>query len=350
MADMKIVIVDDNETNLILMGALARSVEPLVQVTYSDPRVALGETLRDGADIIVVDYLMPDLNGIQFIEAIRQHHRFADVPIIMVTAAEERSVRRQALEAGANDFLGKPLDTIEMRLRLTNLLRLRRAHNLLNDRAALLAEEVQAATSALREAALELVTRLARAAEFRDPETGGHLQRMARYAVVIGQGMGLSSSYLGDLLTAAPLHDLGKLGIPDAVLLKPAGLSAAETDVMRTHAQIGEKLLSASQHPLIQMACEIAGSHHEKWDGSGYPRGLRGEAIPLSGRIVAVADVLDALTSARPYKKAWSFDDARDFIVQGRGQHFCPYCVDALLGNWADILGVFEAFPDHGPS
>ena len=343
---MKIVIIDDNETNLILMAALARSVAPLQPVTFQDPEEGLRETLRDGADLIVIDYMMPVLDGIRFIEAIRQHRQFADVPVVMVTAADERSVRRRALEVGATDFLNKPVDTIEMKLRLTNLMRLRRAHNLLNDRAALLAEEVQEATSALREAALELVTRLAQAAEFRDPETGGHIQRMARYSVVIGRALGMPSNYLNDLLTAAPLHDLGKVGIPDAVLLKPGKLDPGELDVMRGHAQIGQQLLSDSQHPLIQMACEIAGSHHEKWDGSGYPRGLRGEDIPLSGRIVAVADVLDALTSERPYKKAWTFDDARDFIVQGRGQHFCPRCVDALLGCWSEVLQVYEAFPD----
>ncbi len=343
---MKIVIIDDNETNLILMEALARSVAPLQPVTFLDPEEGLRETLRDGADLIVIDYMMPVLDGIHFIEAIRQHRQFADVPVIMVTAADERSVRRRALEVGATDFLSKPVDTIEMKLRLTNLMRLRRAHNLLNDRAALLADEVQAATSALREAALELVTRLAQAAEFRDPETGGHIQRMARYSVVIGKALGMPSNYLNDLLTAAPLHDLGKVGIPDAVLLKPGKLDPSELDVMRGHAQIGEQLLSQSQHPLIQMACEIAGSHHEKWDGSGYPRGLRGEDIPLSGRIVAVADVLDALTSERPYKKAWTFDAAREFIVRGRGQHFCPRCVDALVGCWGEVLQVYGAFPD----
>lgn len=343
---MKIVIIDDNETNLVLMAALASGVSPLQPVTYQDPELALSETLRDGADMIVVDYMMPVLDGIGFIEAIRKDRAFADVPIIMVTAADERSVRRRALEVGATDFLSKPVDTTEMKLRLTNLMRLRRAHNLLNDRAALLSEEVKAATAALREAALELVTRLAQAAEFRDPETGGHIQRMARYSVVIGRALGMPSKYLDDLLTAAPLHDLGKVGIPDAVLLKPGKLDPDELGVMRMHAQIGEQLLSESQHPLIQMACEIAGAHHEKWDGSGYPRGLKGEDIPLSGRIVAVADVLDALTSERPYKKAWAFDAAREFIVQGKGQHFCPRCVDAMLASWVEVLQVHADFPD----
>jgi putative two-component system response regulator len=343
---MKIVIIDDNETNLVLMGALARSVEPLQPVTFLDPKAGLDETLRDGADLIVVDYMMPELDGISFIEVVRRHKQFADVPIIMVTAANERSVRRRALEVGATDFLSKPVDTTEMKLRLTNLMRLRQAHNLLNNKAALLAREVEEATSALREAALELVTRLAHAAEFRDPETGGHIQRMARYSVIIGRALGMPNAYLGDLLTAAPLHDLGKVGIPDSVLLKPGKLDADEFDVMRMHAKIGEELLSDSHHPLIQMACEIAGAHHEKWDGSGYPRGLQGESIPLSGRIVAVADVLDALTSERPYKKAWTFDDARNFIVNGRGQHFCPRCVDALLASWGEVLQVHEAFPD----
>jgi response regulator RpfG family c-di-GMP phosphodiesterase len=169
---------------------------------------------------------------------------------------------------------------------------------------------------------------------------------MARYSVVIGRRLGMPGDYLDDLLTAAPLHDLGKVGIPDAVLLKPGKLESDEMVIMRTHAEIGERLLSNSRHPLIQMACEIAGSHHEKWDGTGYPKGLKGDAIPLSGRIVAVADVLDALTSVRPYKRAWTFDEARDFILQGRGAHFCPRCVDAMVASWDEVQLVAAEFPD----
>jgi response regulator RpfG family c-di-GMP phosphodiesterase len=343
---MNIVIVDDNSTNLVLMATLAKTVEGAQIRTYEDPGLALEETLRMGADLVIIDYMMPGLDGIVFIEQLRQRREFTDVPVVMVTAAGDRSVRRRALEAGATDFLNKPVDTIEMRLRMSNLTQLRQARNLLNDRAALLALEVQQATAALRAGALELVTRLAQAAEFRDPETGGHIQRMARYSVVIGRALGMPPPYLDDLLTAAPLHDLGKVGIPDAVLLKPGKLESDELVIMRTHAEIGARLLSGSDNPLIQMACEIAGAHHEKWDGSGYPRGLSGEDIPLSGRIVAVADVLDALTSVRPYKRAWSFDEARAFIVEGKGRHFCPRCVDALLDNWDEIQRVHAAFPD----
>lgn len=343
---MKIVIVDDNETNLLLLAALARTVDFSDIQTFTSPREALEETLTRGADLLVIDFMMPELDGIQFVTEVRRHPEFKDVPIVMVTAAEDRLVRRRALEAGATDFLSKPVDTIEMRLRLVNLMQLRIARNLLNDRARHLAAEVQAATEQLRAGALELVTRLAQAAEFRDPETGGHIQRMARYSVVIARNLGQPQHYLDDLLTAAPLHDLGKVGIPDAVLLKPGKLESDELVVMRTHAEIGERLLSDSRHPLIRMACEIAGTHHEKWDGSGYPKGLAGERIPLSGRIVAVADVLDALTSVRPYKRAWSFDEARDFIVQGRASHFCPRCVDALLDSWDEIQRVHAEFPD----
>lgn len=339
---MKIVIVDDNETNLALMAGLARAAQPDEVRTYLDPREALQATLAEGADLLVVDYLMPHMDGIAFIEALRQSRPHKDLPIVMVTAAEERSVRRRALEAGATDFLQKPVDAMEMKLRLTNLAALRQARNLLNDRAALLGAEVKAATQALRSAAGELITRLAQAAEFRDPDTGGHIQRMARYSVVIGRALGLSQEQLDDLLTAAPLHDVGKVGIPDAVLLKPGRLELDEMAVMRTHPEIGEQLLANSDHPLIQMASQIAGAHHEKWDGSGYPRGLAGESIPLVARIVAVADVLDALTSERPYKKAWTFEDAKAFIISGRGKHFCPQCVDALIDQWEVIRRVRE--------
>lgn len=343
---MQIVIVDDNATNLTLMAALARSVEGAEIRTYEDPLAALAQTLELGADLVIIDYMMPELDGITFIERLRERREFADVPVVMVTAAGDRQIRRRALEAGATDFLNKPLDTIEMRLRLSNLTQLRQARNLLNDRAALLSDEVNKATAALRASALELVTRLAQAAEFRDPETGGHIQRMARYSVVIGRALGLTPSELEDLLTAAPLHDLGKVGIPDAILLKPARLDDDELVIMRTHAEIGARLLAGSEFPLIRMACEIAASHHEKWDGTGYPLGLKGEAIPLSGRIVAVADVLDALTSVRPYKRAWTFEEARAHIIEGRGRHFCPRCVDALLENWDEVQRVHAEFPD----
>jgi putative two-component system response regulator len=223
---------------------------------------------------------------------------------------------------------------------------MRRAQNLLADRAALLAAEVDSATADVRARELELVMRLARAAESRDPETGGHIQRMAHYARLVARELGLDAAYQSRILAAAPMHDIGKVGTPDHILLKPGRLEPDELRQMREHTRIGERILADSSAPLLQMACEIAGAHHERWDGGGYPRGLAGEAIPLAARIVAVAVVLDALTSARPYKPAWPLERAREHIEAGRGSHFDPRCVDALLGAWSEVLAIRDRFPD----
>ncbi len=270
----------------------------------------------------------------------------AEVPIIMVTTENEPAVRHAALTAGATDFLAKPVDSSELRLRVRNLLALRQAQTLLADRAKLLEHEVAAATAGILARERELVQRLARAAEFRDPETGAHILRMARYSELIARKLGLPAAFQSLLLEAAPMHDVGKLATPDAILLKPGRLDPDEMAIMRRHAEIGAHILSGSESPLIQLAEQIAGAHHEKFDGSGYPRGLAGDAIPLSARIVAVADVFDALTSARPYKRAWTLEAARAFLAEHTGSHFCPVCSAAFLDSWDEVLAIRAANPD----
>ena len=343
---MNIVIVDDNAVNLMLMAALARSATGFDAVRFDDPVAGLAWCREHGADLIVVDFMMPGMDGHQFIEAVRATPHLADVPLVMVTAAGQSEVRRKALEIGATDFLSKPVDAAEIKLRLRNLLAMRHAQNLLRDRAAHLSEEVRVATEAIVVRERDLIMRLSRAAEFRDPETGGHIQRMAHYAASIARHLGEPESYAQALLTAAPMHDIGKLGTPDHILLKTGPLSDPEQAEMRRHADIGGRILADSDSPLLKLACEIAETHHEKFDGSGYPRGLRGEQIPLGGRIVAVADVFDALNSARPYKPAWSLQAARDYIEQHRGRHFDPRCVDAFIAGWNDVLAIRARFPD----
>ena len=343
---MKILVVDDSPVNLKLLGTLVACAGGEAPTCMADAPAALAHALRQPQDLIVVDYMMPGIDGLQFIERLRASEAGRDPPIIMVTTADALAVRQRALALGATDFITKPIDSVELKLRVRNLLSLRRAQNLLADRAALLAAEVTAATADVRAREHELVMRLARAAESRDPETGGHIQRMAHYSALVAGELDLDAGWRGRLLAAAPMHDIGKVGTPDHILLKPGRLDPAELAQMREHARIGERILADSASPLLQMACEIAGAHHERWDGGGYPRGLAGEAIPLSARIVAVADVLDALTSARPYKAAWSFDAAREHIAGGRGSHFDPRCVDALLGAWDAVLAIHRRFPD----
>lgn len=343
---MNIVIVDDNAVNLMLMAALARSATGVEPQRFEDPVAGLDWCRAHGADLIVVDYMMPGMDGHQFIEAVRATPSLVDVPLVMVTAAGQSAVRRRALEIGATDFLSKPVDSTEIKLRLRNLLQLRQTQNMLRDRAAHLADEVRKATQAIVLRERDLIMRLSRAAEFRDPETGGHIQRMAHYAATIARHLGEPESFQQALLTAAPMHDVGKLGTPDHILLKAGHLDANELVEMRRHAEIGGRILADTDSPLLRLACEIAETHHEKWDGSGYPRGLKGDEIPLGGRIVAVADVFDALNSNRPYKTAWPAEQARAYIEEQRGRHFDPRCVQAFIDGWDDVLAIRARFPD----
>lgn len=343
---MNIVIVDDNTVNLMLMAALARAATGIEPLRFEDPLLALACCRERGADLIVVDFMMPHMDGHQFIEAVRATPHLADVPVVMVTAAGQSAVRRKALEIGATDFLSKPVDSTEIKLRLRNLLQLRRAQNLLRDRASHLTEEVRLATEAVVLREREVIMRLSRAAEFRDPDTGGHIQRMAHYAASIARHLGEPESYAQALLTAAPMHDVGKLGTPDHILLKTGQLDSHEQVEMRRHAEIGGRILADPDSSLLRLACEIAETHHEKFDGSGYPRGLKGDEIPLGGRIVAVADVFDALNSNRPYKKAWPVEESRAYIEEHSGRHFDPRCVRAFVAGWDDVLAIRARFPD----
>jgi putative two-component system response regulator len=343
---MKVVIIDDTQINVTLMQALVNRIEGCEAICFTESAVALQWCIDNTPDLVIVDYMMPAPDGMEFIRCFRSHPAKAEVPVLMVTADHEKDVRYRALESGANDFLTKPVDRIEFTSRVKNMLAIRRSHLALVDRAALLAEEVYKATAEIREREREAVFRLARAAEFRDPETGAHIQRMAHYSQLIAGTLGLDERQQDLILEAAPMHDVGKLGTPDMILLKPGKLSDEEFAVMKQHATIGWEILRDSAAPTLQTAAEIAWTHHEKFDGSGYPRGLAGEAIPLFGRIVAVADVFDALTSARPYKPAWEFDRAWDFIAAQRGTHFDPHCVDAFLSQREAVLAIRARFRD----
>lgn len=342
---MNILIIDDNPTNLLLLTKLIERFDGCRSHSFEAAAPALAWLEAETADLVVVDYMMPEIDGIAFIHRFRQTAGTTEVPIVMVTAADQREVRRRALEAGATDFLAKPVDHIEFRARIGNLLALRQAHNRLRDHAAWLADEVTRATADIREREEETILRLSRTAEYRDPETGSHIERMAHYSRLIAARLGLSWSDQDLVFRAAPMHDIGKVGIPDHILLKPGRLDAQEWAVMKTHTTIGHTILMGSSAPLICAAAEIALTHHEKYDGSGYPNGTEGEAIPLMGRIVAVADVFDALTSVRPYKPAWTLEEARTLLLERRGRHFDPACVAAFLDSWDEVLEIRGRFP-----
>jgi putative two-component system response regulator len=342
---MQIVIVDDVEANLLLLRHFISLQEGAHDVqAFTDAQQALDFCQLTAPDLVITDYMMPGLDGIEFIRRLRATPARGEVPVLMVTANDEIDVRHRALEAGANDFLTKPLDKVEFRARLRNMLALRAGQRRLEDRAAWLAEEVLKATDDLRRQERETIFRLSRAAEFRDPETGDHIQRMAHYSWMIAVRLGLPLEQQRLMLEAAPMHDVGKVGIPDHILLKPGKLTDEEFAIMKQHPVIGHSILSGSASPLLEMAAAIALSHHEKYDGSGYPLALRGEAIPIVGRIVAVADVFDALTSARPYKPAWELERALDFMREQRGRHFDPQCVDVFLERLDEVHSVRARF------
>jgi len=287
------------------------------------------------------------MDGISFIRELRTFPQFAEIPFVMITSIESDEVRMKALEAGATDFLPKRPQSLEMQVRLRNLIRLGLAVRKLNDRAADLASEVAAATRKLQEREEEIILRLALAVEYRDNDTGEHTLRVARYSRVIAEQLGLSPRLCRDIYLAAPLHDVGKVAIPDRILLKPGRLDADEMAIIRTHAAIGAHILADSHCELIQIGAEIAAGHHERWDGSGYPIGLRGADIPIAARVVAVADVFDALTTKRPYKEAMPLADARRYLEDKKGIEFDPTCVEAFLARWDEVEAI--ARPQEPP-
>lgn len=342
-----VLIVDDSDINLTLIKALVLKLGNCNPVLFDHPLKAVEWCQTHIPDLVIVDYMMPDMDGLEFIRTFRALDGRAEIPVLMVTANDQKDVRYEALSGGANDFLNKPIDRVEFTARVRNMLDLRTGQKFLADRAQHLASLVAEQTQEIRDREKELIFRISRAAEFRDPETGAHIQRMAHYSRLIARALGLDESTQKLILEAAPMHDVGKIAIPDYILLKPGRLTPEEFEIMKRHAQLGYDLLAGSHSEIMKAGAMIAQSHHEKFDGSGYPAGIQGEDIPLFGRIVAVADVFDALTSERPYKKAWSLEDARKFLEEGAGKHFDPRCVAALFDEWPEVLEIRQRFADQ---
>jgi putative two-component system response regulator len=341
-----VLIIDDSEINLTLIKALVQKLGGCDPVLFADPLRALEWCKDNVPDLVIVDYMMPVMDGLQFITAFRALHGRNEIPLLMVTASDQKDVRYDALIGGANDFLNKPIDRAEFSARTRNMLSLRTAQKHLANRAVHLEAEVAARTADIRDREKELIFRISRAAEFRDPETGAHIQRMAHYSQIIARNLGLDERQQRLILEAAPMHDVGKIGIPDGILLKAGKLTTDEFEIMKKHARLGYELLAGSRSEIISAGAEIALTHHEKYDGTGYPNQVAGSAIPIFGRIVSVADVFDALTSERPYKKAWSLEDAVAFLEDGRGKRFDPLCVDAFLAGWDEVVEKRQRFQD----
>jgi putative two-component system response regulator len=342
-----VLIIDDTEINLILFAALVKKLEDCEPHTFTDARSGLNWAKEHVPDLVIVDYMMPDIDGLEFIRLLREMPGCDVVPVVMITANDQKQLRYRALDLGANDFLTKPVDKVEFLARSRNMLLVSDARKQLSDRAQWLADEVRKATAEIVARERETVFRLCKAAEYRDPETGAHILRMAHYSQLIARGLGLSVEDQELLLEAAPMHDIGKVGIPDGILLKPARLDAEEFEVMKRHAIYGYELLQGSSSRVLQAGADIALGHHEKFDGSGYPAGVMGTDIPIFSRIVAVADVFDALTSERPYKKAWTLEAAVDLLLEGSGTHFDPDCVKAFLGAWDDVMDIRSRYQEE---
>ncbi|TNC15287.1 response regulator [Methylobacterium terricola] len=341
---MRAIVLDDAELNNLLMLEALRPIPDCVPQSFTRPADALAfaEAHAEEIGIVLTDYEMPGMDGLAVIRALRAMEGFVHVPIVMVTSFDQRVLRRSALEAGATDFVNKPVDPVEIRARVTNLLALRRAYRTERAHAARLAEEVAAAVALVEAREREIVTVLMRAAEHRDTDTGDHVARVANYTVLIAEAMNLPPAQCRLISLASTMHDVGKIAIPDAILLKPGPLTPEERWEMERHAERGARILANSSSDVVRLAAEIAVSHHERWDGKGYPNGLSGDEIPLSGRIVAVADVFDALTSDRPYKRAWTLDATHAFLLREAGAHFDPAVVDAFLSRWdvvAELVG-----------
>jgi putative two-component system response regulator len=342
MRSARILMVDDEDANLQL---LRRILEP---AGYDDlrsttkPEEVPGLFAEYRPDLLLLDILMPGKDGLEVLAEIRETFDKDDyLPVLIVTSDHSAEAMRRGLSAGAQDFLTKPLSPAEVRLRVENLLKTRFLHLALQDHNRNLEERVRERTAQLERARLEILDRLARAAEYRDDETGEHTRRVGQIAAAIAGALGLEDDEVELIRRTAPLHDVGKIGIPDEILLHPGKLTEAQRDIMKTHTTIGGNLMAGSEFPLMQKAEEIARTHHEWWSGEGYPAGCAGEDIPMAGRIVAVADVFDALSHRRPYKPAWSVAEAWNEIEQRAGSQFDPAAAEAF-GTVLRTTGVIS--------
>lgn len=345
-ANARFLIVDDNHASCVLLNKmLNRAGYQNISVT-TDPTQVPELYQAKPFDLIFLDILMPGMDGIEVMRALNEIKGDDYLPILVLTVDLDHDVRNRALHAGAKDFLTKPYDYTEALNRIRNMLEVRFMHNQLRDKNQHLEHEVKRRTKALEETRLGIIQRLGRVAEYRDNETGMHVIRMSKYCELMAREVGMSESNCGGLMNAAPMHDVGKIAIPDNILLKKGPLDDDEWDVMKTHAKLGAELLDGYDYGVLALAKNLALTHHEKWDGSGYPQGLKGEEIPLDTRILTICDVFDALTSVRPYKEAWSVKETMAKIEQDSGTHFDPDLVPRFKKILPDVLSIREQFHD----
>lgn len=347
-AHLKILICDDSITNILILSKLLESEGYSHPTTLTDPTKILPAMQENNYDLLLLDIEMPKMNGFEVMQQINESSVSKQlVPILVLTGRQGSEIRNKALELGAQDFVNKPFDQTEVILRVKNLLRVRTAYLAQKNIAKELEKRVKERTSELEKATAVLIKIMAQVGEMRDNDTGKHVVRVGKYARILSEALGMSDDICYLMEKAAPLHDIGKIGIPDHILLKTGKLNDAEWEQMRKHAQMGADLLAEHESLLVQLAASIALSHHEHWDGNGYPNQLKAGSIPIEGRITAISDVFDALTSTRPYKEAWPIEKAIEFIKSKAGAQFDPQLVDLFIENIEKIVAIREQYKDE---
>lgn len=368
LLDATIVIVDDEPVNIKLIRKYLKEFGYLNTIGVTDSIQATSVISQERADLVILDLMMPDISGLDILEQMHEHPGLLHVPVLILTASNDRATRIRALELGATDFLTKPVDISELLPRVRTAIATKRHHDLLKDQAEKLEMAVRQRTAELHHSREEVIQCLARAADYRDNDTGKHVLRVGRYCALIAEQLGWSRDAVELMEHASWLHDVGKIGVPDRILLKEGKLTAEEFAEMKRHTEMGLSILTPTcdaylavlhkaspdarletqriESPILQLAATIAMTHHERWDGTGYPQRLSGTEIPLVGRIVAVADVFDALGSKRPYKEAYPAEKCFELLEQERGKHFDPEVLDAFLARRNDVLLTRSALED----
>lgn len=338
--EQKILVVDDEQVNVEILEMSLKKAGFMEVYSTNNPFQAVRLYRENEFDLVLLDISMPEMDGFEVMEQFKSIKGNNDIPILVLTALTDEKTRLRALTAGARDFLTKPFNRNEALARIHNLLEMRFAQKRLSNYNAILEDTVRKRTLELHDTRLEIIRRLGTAAEYRDNETGLHIMRMSLTCHLLGKAIGMNDVEADLLLNASPMHDIGKIGIPDKILQKSGSLEKEEWGIMKTHTTIGAEIIAGHPSELLQSARVIALTHHEKWNGTGYPQRLAGEEIPLAGRISALADVFDALTSKRPYKEPWSFEASTAMIKENSGKQFDPKLVEAFIRILPEIQKI----------